>query len=79
MTAGLARIIEICFLPAFPSTSTPQPPKMSMSSTDDDNDSDHTLHEEPLHGKKEKTARAFRHIPPFVCMIIVEILSPTHS
>jgi len=66
MTAGLARIIEICFLPAFPSTSTPQPPKMVMSTTDDDNNSDRTLHEEPLHGKEEKAIRAFRHLPPFL-------------
>lgn len=73
MTAGLARMIEICFLPAFPSPSTPQPP------TDDDNNSDHTLHEEPIHGKKEKSVRAFRHIPPFVRMVISEIVSPTHS
>ena len=66
MTAGLARIIEICFLP---SPSIPQPPGMVMSTTDDEINSDHTLHEERpalQQSKKEKTIWAFRHVPPFV-------------
>ncbi|KAF8733459.1 hypothetical protein AX14_003822 [Amanita brunnescens Koide BX004] len=66
MTAGLARIIEICFLP---SPSIPQPPGMVMSTTDDEINSDHTLHEERpalQQSKKEKTIWAFRHVPPFL-------------
>lgn len=79
MTAGLTRIIEICF---FPSPSATQPAGMVMSTTDDEINSDHTLHDERpalQHSKKEKTIWAFRHLPPLVCIITIEVVSPTYS
>lgn len=58
MLAGLARIIDICFITA------------SSSTGFDDNESEHTL-TSPMnaHGEaksKAKAARAFRHLHPFV-------------
>ncbi|KAK2462757.1 hypothetical protein APHAL10511_005275 [Amanita phalloides] len=67
MTAGMARIIEICFLPAFPSPSDTS--RMVTSTSDDDNHSDDTLREErpmPQNSKKGRATRAFRHLPPFL-------------
>ncbi|KAF8631965.1 hypothetical protein AX15_002101 [Amanita polypyramis BW_CC] len=63
MSGGMTRIIEICFLPTFPSPSTS---RIVSSAADDDNNSDHTLNDEgtiPRYGAKE---RAFRHLPPFL-------------
>jgi len=68
MAAGLARLIEICFLPAFPPLSI-LAPKTVTSAADDDNNSDNTLHEEQQassYTARERTSRAFRHLPPFL-------------
>ena len=79
MTAGLTRIIEICF---FPSPSTFQPVGMVVSTTDDDINSDHTLQDERpalQHSKKDKTIWSFRHLPPLVRIIIFEVVSLAYS
>lgn len=59
MFAGLARIIDICFITTNSSTGSL-----------DDNESEHTLTSGiNVHGgsrSKAKAARAFRHLPPFV-------------
>lgn len=59
MLAGLARIIDICFI-------TTNSPMGSL----DDNESEHTLTSGiNAHGdsrSKAQAARAFRHLPPFV-------------
>ncbi|KIL69169.1 hypothetical protein M378DRAFT_190396 [Amanita muscaria Koide BX008] len=68
MAAGLTRLIEICFLPAFPSPSPLRP--QTVAATDDDNNSDNTLNDErPIpqyYAMKEKTTKAFRHLTPFL-------------
>lgn len=59
MLAGLARIIDICFIATSSSTGS-----------FDGNESEHTLASGiNAHGElrsKAKAARAFRHLPPFV-------------
>ncbi|KAF8639101.1 hypothetical protein AX17_001744 [Amanita inopinata Kibby_2008] len=72
--AGIARIIEICFFPSFPSSSSSQAHKIVVSASEDDNTSDHTLNDirydadrtSSRDGAKETAARAFRHLPPFL-------------
>lgn len=66
MLAGLTRIIEICFVAKhFNSSEGP----------DDDNNSDHTLADAnriPYSLASESgspAAKAFRHLPPFVCSL----------
>jgi hypothetical protein len=64
MLAGLARIIEICFVPS----------KLAAEALDADGHSDHTLadsgsgsgYSENGDSGKAAAARAFRHLPPFV-------------
>jgi hypothetical protein len=63
MFAGVARIIEICFV----HLSSPE-------HSDDDSNSDHTLADIGISGRSpyssesgNTAARGFRHIPPFVC------------
>jgi len=64
MLAGLARIIEICFVPS----------KLAAEASDADGHSDHTLadsgsgsgYSENGDSGKAAAARAFRHLPPFV-------------
>ena len=66
MLAGLARIVEICFIPL---PSSPQSATRPLG----DNDSEHTLtpvSEEPRVSKTINAARAFRHLPPFVGAIL---------
>ena len=68
MMAGLARIIEICFVP------TRYSPDISVS--DHDSQSEHTLGSGSgdvggggADNMKMNAARAFRHIPPLVCFL----------
>jgi hypothetical protein len=64
MLAGVARIIEICFVAKHFN---------SPESSDDDNNSDHTLADasRTADGSAPESsgpaAKAFRHLPPFVC------------
>ena len=57
MLAGFTRIIEICFVPT----------KTAAETSDGDSHSDHTLVESGS-GDKAVSTRAFRHLPPFVCL-----------
>lgn len=62
MLAGLARIIEICFL-------TPPSPQRAAPHTMNDDDSDHTLAPPPDEirvTRKANASQAFRHLPPFL-------------
>ena len=68
MMAGLARIIEICFVP------TRYSPDISVS--DHDSQSEHTLGSgsgdiggSGADNMKMNAARAFRHIPSLVCFL----------
>jgi len=68
MLAGVARIIEICFVAKHFS---------SPENSDDDGNSDHTLADAATRmpysstGESGSTAaKAFRHLPPFVCHFI---------
>jgi hypothetical protein len=66
MLAGLARIVEVCFIPLPFSPPSEIPPL-------DDNDSEHTLAppapKDAGISTKINAARAFRHLPPFVGII----------
>lgn len=69
MLAGLARIIEICFV---------SPTEVS----DGDSHSEHTLADTGLNSvngdsPKAAAARAFRHLPPFVRPFVVQITNST--
>jgi hypothetical protein len=64
MLAGVARIIEICFVAKQLS---------SLEHSDDDSNSDHTLADTGISGRSpyssesgSTSARSFRHLPPFV-------------
>jgi hypothetical protein len=61
MLAGFARIVEICFLPSRATTEIP----------DGVFHGDHTLADSGGDGDSGKvvTARAFRHLPPFVGLL----------
>ena len=72
MMAGLARIIEICFVP------TRYSPDIPVS--DHDSQSEHTLGSgsgdvggSGADNMKMNAARAFRHIPPLVCLFSVQV------
>jgi len=75
MLAGLARIIEICFIP-LPSSSRSVAPPLN------DNDSEHTLApprpEETRVPNQANAGRAFRHLPPFVSIILPQRLLSDH-
>lgn len=69
MLAGLARIIEICFITLPPSPRAVPPPM-------NDDDSEHTLAPPPpeeIHvTRKANASQAFRHLPPFVSSILIQ-------
>jgi hypothetical protein len=66
MLAGVSRIIEICFVPT----------KFATDILEGDANSEHTLADSGLgsgyaasgEAGKATAARAFRHLPPFVCL-----------
>lgn len=76
MLAGLARIIEICFIP-LPSSSRSVAPQLN------DNDSEHTLAPPPPEQTRvlnqASAGLAFRHLPPFVRIILPQRLLSDHS
>jgi hypothetical protein len=64
MLAGVARIIEICFVAKHFNSS-------SSESADDDSNSDHTLADAGISSRTPSeggnpAVKAFRHLPPFV-------------
>jgi hypothetical protein len=61
MLAGLARMIEVCFVaPSYAPTG-------GGDGMEDDRSSDHTLADSSLAAPK---GRAFRHLPPFVSHVV---------
>jgi hypothetical protein len=66
MLAGLARLIEVCFVaPSYA-------PAPAMDGVEDDMSSDHTLADgAALASGAESKGRAFRHLPPFVSVIVI--------
>src|SRR6266851_5909666 len=66
MLAGLARLIEFCFVaPSYA-------PATAVDGVEDDRSSDHTLADgAALASGAESKGRAFRHLPPFVSVIVV--------
>ena len=69
MSAGAARIIEVCFVA----------PKYTQDAVGDDAHSEHTLASAGGEGARDETAaqgpaRAFRHLPPFVSSFFVCLL-----
>jgi hypothetical protein len=67
MLAGLARLIEVCFVaPSYA-------PAPAVDGVEDDRSSDHTLADGAAlaSGGTESKGRAFRHLPPFVSVIVI--------
>ncbi len=56
MAAGLARIVEVCFVA----------PKYTQEVVDGDSHSEHTLNASQDETSTHSPTRAFRHLPPFV-------------
>jgi hypothetical protein len=69
MLAGVARIIEVCFVAKHLS---------SPGHSDDNSNSDHTLADAGISGRGSKSgntaARSFCHLPPFVCQLLEQCL-----
>ena len=65
MTAGITRVVEVCFVVPSLEKDAPPPP-----SGDSDNQSEHTLGGPTPTESASKLAvvQAFRHLPPFVCL-----------
>lgn len=56
MLAGLARLIEVCFVA----------PSYARDTPEEDNASDHTLRDSPLSPQRYRGVNAFLHLTPFV-------------
>jgi hypothetical protein len=64
MSAGLTRMIEVCFV-------APSYAPAAAEGVEDDRSSDHTLADGAAAAMAAPKGRAFRHLPPFVSTLIV--------
>ena len=61
MMAGVTRIIEVSFI-------APKYTALTESAPSDDNNSEHTLTDSSSSSASWQSAKAFRHLPPFVSL-----------